>query len=34
MYLCGERPPNLGPGLGSMAQPMEQGTLSRPNGRS
>ncbi|KAG0504354.1 hypothetical protein KC19_6G026900 [Ceratodon purpureus] len=24
MYLCSERPSNLGPGLGSMAQPMEQ----------
>lgn len=24
MYMCSERPPNLGPGLGSMAQPMEQ----------
>ncbi|KAG0627423.1 hypothetical protein M758_2G199800 [Ceratodon purpureus] len=24
MYMCSERPPNLGPGLSSMAQPMEQ----------
>ena len=33
MYMCSERPPNLGPGLGSMglmAQSMEQGTLSTP----
>lgn len=31
MYLSGERPPNLGPGLGTMAQPVEQVERRRLN---